>query len=83
MNDDESVLVCLSVEDYPTPATNPRKRQCDLCGSAIWVARSSPKTAKRWCNRCAALQIDPKTKIQEPTERQKAEIEAYFKSRAN
>jgi hypothetical protein len=47
------------------------------------VARSSPKAAKRLCVRCAGDEIEPGVKVQAPTARQHADIEAYFKSRTN
>ena len=78
MPDDATVLICIPVASLSKADAAPgaRKRRCDLCGIAVWVSRTSPKTAKRYCMPCAKDIVEPDDKFQPLTSAQLAEISA-------
>jgi hypothetical protein len=79
----KSVLVCLSVGRMPEPRVASRKRSCDMCGSAIWVVRSSPPGTQRWCERCARELVEPDTVVT-LSAKQRAEVADWIRrNRAN
>jgi hypothetical protein len=49
---EESVLVCLRVLDHPRVQAVSDVGRCGSSGCRIWIARSSPPTAHRWCAPC-------------------------------
>lgn len=77
---DESWLICLRVIPGRGPAALSRQEACAKCGEKVWRAYSSPDYLRALCVQCIA-EIDPKEEIElmPPTERQRAEIEAYAK----
>jgi hypothetical protein len=70
-----TVLVCNPVAWGPAP-TQARRKRCDLCGAAIWVALSSPRTDKRLCIPCAVDEMDEDTEIGALTAKQVADVKS-------
>ena len=73
------ILICVPLSQQPMASFKSLIRCCDICGCAIWVAQSSPKATKRWCTRCAEIELDPARKIEPMTAEQIDDI----KSRLN
>ena len=81
-------LVCMRVSllNPPTPS---RESVCDLCGSLVWVALSSPPGVDAvWCWECAGEEIRKselagnKTMIARPTREQLADLAAHWNKRS-
>jgi hypothetical protein len=82
---EERILLCMAISAMPEPPVPARKCRCDLCGAAVWVARSSPRNVQRLCLRCLELEHGPLDKIADRVaplnDAQVAEVLAYWKRR--
>ena len=76
MSRSDSILICMAIVELPVPHVPVRKRngRCDICGTEVWIARSSPRTARCRCSKCAAETFEPSTKWEPLTKAQKAEL---------
>jgi hypothetical protein len=80
----DRVLICRRVLGSPHPPVESRAQACDLCGSPVWAAKSSPKAKLFWCQPCARVETadggyDVRVR---PTKRQTADILAYWRAGA-
>lgn len=69
-SDDEAILVCLRTADLVRPGAASDQAECWQCNTAVWVAKSSPKTARRMCFPCAAPMLMAGGKIGPLTQKQ-------------
>lgn len=44
-----SAVMCVRIEDMPTPHVPAHEERCSECGARIWVANNSPKKPPRFC----------------------------------
>jgi hypothetical protein len=73
-SDDHAILICTPIANQPVPHVPARRGKCSLCGCAIWVSRSSPKTTEKLCMPCAMLHLDNDAKFGPLTPKQIADI---------
>ena len=71
----ESMLISMRVADGP-PRTRVRKRtgRCDICGFAVWIARTSPLVDRYRCLRCAIETVPHNAKFEPLTAAQMADV---------
>jgi hypothetical protein len=72
--DANTVLICMPIAEQPVPFVPARRGKCSLCGCAVWVSRTSPKTAERYCTPCAFLHLDKDSKFAPLSAAQLAEV---------
>jgi hypothetical protein len=80
MSKEKRILVSMAVADGP-PHTRVRKRtgRCEICGTAVWIGRSSPRVDLYRCMKCFEETRGPDDMPKPPTSKQWAEVAAYFR----
>jgi hypothetical protein len=59
------LLICMRVAEH-TPRVPVRKRNgcCEICGAAVWISRTSPRTTLYRCMKCARDTLPPDVKVE-------------------
>jgi hypothetical protein len=69
---DNALLVCMRVDELPTPPGPAHKSTCTECKAELWIAHTSPQDVPPYCYHCALMlaEVHPPDEIVLTTEDQ-------------
>jgi hypothetical protein len=79
---EDRVLMCVRVTDMDTPIMS-RIGACHGCGTAVWIADSSPPHDRCLCFACVEIEMKTAADVElaPPTAEQLAEVKNYYRRR--
>jgi len=71
---DQIIAICLPCSEMPVPEVESRREHCNVCGTEVWVSRTTPAEATIICWLCGPGVVGTATYTSHVTPAQRAQL---------